>query len=540
MTIASLPKHIRRKSSHQGQVLLVYLPTSKLDHIKNKSARRRTLANLFHACLRFIVKPLEKAWRNGEQLISGDGAVRNSYPILAAYVGDYPEQVLVACVKSGECPSCPADRKGIGELDSVCEPRDNLPILEALATIFNDTAANFTKACINTGIKPIQYPFWQNLPYVNIYRSITPDILHQIYQGIVKHVISWVRSVCGDAEIDARCRRLPPNHHIRLFMKGISNLSRVTGTEHDQITRFILGLIIDVRLPQAPSQANNSSNMPRLLSAVRAILDFVYLARYPVHSEETLDLMQSALELFHINKQIFIDLGIRQNFDIPKFHFVGHYRFFIELYGTTDNTNTEYTERLHIDLAKDAYRSTNRKDEYPQMTAWLDRRERIFQHEKYLRQRLSNSQPNMRLMPQIIPNLVPPRMLKMAKHPSCRRVSFDDLHSRYGALNFEAALSRFVLQHQNPELSKPQIERAVSGFHIPFHSVSVYHRIKFVSVDLLAVNPLHEVVVDSIHVEPARLDKYNKVIPGRFDTAMVNFNGGDSTGVKGKLYLYEC
>ena len=211
--------------------------------------------------------------------------------------------------------------------------------------------------------------------------------------------------------------------------------------------------------------------MPRLLSAIRAILDFVYLAQYPVHSEETLDLLQSALEHFHMNKQIFIDLGIRQNFDIPKLHFVGHYRLFIELYGTTDNMNTEYTERLHIDLAKDAYRSTNRKDKYPQMTAWLDRRERIFQHEKYLWWQLSNSQP--KAVPQI-PDLVPPspRMLKMAKHPSCRRVSFDDLHSQYGALNFEVALSRFVLQHQNPEFSKLQIEMAVLGFHIPFHLVT--------------------------------------------------------------------
>ncbi len=37
----------------------------------------------------------------------------------------------------------------------------------------------------------------------------------------------------------------------------------------------------------------------------------------------------------------------------------------------TDNFNTEYTERLHINLAKDAFHMTNTKDKYPQMTAWL-------------------------------------------------------------------------------------------------------------------------------------------------------------------------
>ncbi|KIL63591.1 hypothetical protein M378DRAFT_12028 [Amanita muscaria Koide BX008] len=42
---------------------------------------------------------------------------------------------------------------------------------------------------------------------------------------------------------------MPQNHNIRLFTKGISSLSWVTGQEHDQMCRFLLGLIIDIRLP---------------------------------------------------------------------------------------------------------------------------------------------------------------------------------------------------------------------------------------------------------------------------------------------------
>ena len=55
------------------------------------------------------------------------------------------------------------------------------------------------------GIKLIQDPFWLNLPYINIYEAITPDILHQVYQGIFKHVLKWIYAACGEAEIDARC-----------------------------------------------------------------------------------------------------------------------------------------------------------------------------------------------------------------------------------------------------------------------------------------------------------------------------------------------
>ncbi|KAI0731509.1 hypothetical protein C8Q72DRAFT_760122, partial [Fomitopsis betulina] len=78
-------------------------------------------------------------------------------------------------------------------------------------------------------------PFWENLPYVDIYRTITPDLLHQLYQGVVKHVLSWITSIVREDEVDARVRRLPPNHSIRIFHKGITSLSRVTGTEHKQM-----------------------------------------------------------------------------------------------------------------------------------------------------------------------------------------------------------------------------------------------------------------------------------------------------------------
>ena len=35
-------------------------------------------------------------------------------------------------------------------------------------------------------------------------------ILHQLYQGVIKHLVAWLTEAYGAAEIDARCRRLPP------------------------------------------------------------------------------------------------------------------------------------------------------------------------------------------------------------------------------------------------------------------------------------------------------------------------------------------
>ena len=140
---------------------------------------------------------------------------------------------------------------------------------------------------------------------------------------------------------------------------------------------ILLGLMVD--LPLA-----GGLDLSRLVRAVRALLDFLYLAQHQSHTSETIHQLQESLAAFHSNKGIFIDLGIREHFNIPKFHSLTHYVGSIRLFGTTDNYNTKQSERLHIDLAKDAYRATNRRDEYPQMTVWLERREKIQRHDAYI------------------------------------------------------------------------------------------------------------------------------------------------------------
>ena len=100
---------------------------------------------------------------------------------------------------------------------------------------FDQDPASFLHACAEARIKPIIKPFWINLPYAHIFHSITPDILHQIYQGIVKRLIGWIIKAVRSEEVDTRCRHLPPNHNLCAFTKGISLLSHVTGREHNHM-----------------------------------------------------------------------------------------------------------------------------------------------------------------------------------------------------------------------------------------------------------------------------------------------------------------
>jgi hypothetical protein len=524
MTIGNIPKEIRRKPSSHAYVLLGYLPTTKLESVTNKSSRRRRLANLYHSCMTQIFAPLKKAGESGVYMVSGDGTVRRFHPIIASIVVDYPEQVLITCTSSGECPTCTCPRAEIGDLNPTASGhalRGLDDVLAALKT-FKPDPGGFLAVCKRIGIKPVVNPFWKDLPYVHIYRSITPDVLHQLYQGVLKHLISWLTQACGAAEVDARCRRMPPNHNIRIFMKGISALSRVSGKEHDQMCRILLGLVLDIRLKDSLSNS-------RLLCAVRALLDFLYLAQYPVHTDETLDLLDDALECFHKNKGIFVDLGIQKSFKIPKLHWASHYARAIRYYGTTDNYNTQYTERLHIDLAKEAYAATNRKDEFTQMTTWVERKEKILRHAQYIAWKRSGS-PVPQPQEWSPPGLELGRCLNLTNNPSQRCVRIEDITTNHGAPFFRTAFTRWLIGFNDPTLSMREIERRLWTTHIPFVELPVWHRMKFITHDPSTSQPL---TADSIHSRPAKRNSKGREVPGRFDTAYINEGTGSMTGTRG-------
>ena len=448
LTIGNIPKEIRRKPSKQGQILLAYLPVTSLSHVTNDASRRRMKANLFHRCLSFILKPIINPGKDGISMRSGNGIEYNCHPIFAIHVGDYPEQCEVTCVPSGSCPTCFTTKDSLGEWEPDWIHNPPLYDLDEILDIMdNPLHENWPKRCAGVGLRPVFNPYWKDLPYADPFLSITPDILHQLYQGILKHLILWLKKIYGSAEIDARASRLPPNHHVRIFSNGFCSLSKLTGREHADICRVILGIIIDIPIKKQPTRSTS-----KIIQAVRALLDFAYLAQYPVHSGHTLNQMMDALRQFHENKDIFIDLGARVDWKINKLHYAIHYRLMIERYGTADNYNTEYTERLHIPFAKDAYNATNSKDEYPQMTQWIERKEKILDHERYIAWCLAGRPPLISL-----DNIEIPESPQMTKFPSRRGLSFDTIAMEYHAPHFQHALTHFVLKRRSPHLAFNEI-----------------------------------------------------------------------------------
>ncbi|KAJ3882678.1 hypothetical protein F5051DRAFT_319325, partial [Lentinula edodes] len=133
---------------------------------------------LFFDCVRTILEPLIAKGLAPTEMACADGYLRDVHALLAAYVGDYPEQCRVACCRENSCPRCtvaPTERGEPGPLNSTY--RDPVTVVEAIA---RHSKGWKPPEFEDQNLRPMN-PFWKDLPLCNIFECITPDLLHQLH-----------------------------------------------------------------------------------------------------------------------------------------------------------------------------------------------------------------------------------------------------------------------------------------------------------------------------------------------------------------------
>ena len=75
------------------------------------------------------------------------------------------------------------------------------------------------------------------------------------------------------------------------------------------------------------------------------------------------------------------------------------------------------------------------------MTAWLDRREKVLLHDKFIWHCFQANHWWTQPPPRILP-LVLPREVQMATCPTVYSVFLEEIDTKYGAANFKGALAR--------------------------------------------------------------------------------------------------
>ena len=109
-------------------------------------------------------------------------------------------------------------------------------------------------------------------------------------------------------------------------------------------------------------------NALETIQCIRAILDFIILAQYISHDDETLQYMEYALYRLEKTKIAFeyhrpIDAKLcRPTFNYLKFHATSHFVQCIRDYGNAVNYDTAHSEAAHKFFFKAFYNKTNKKE----------------------------------------------------------------------------------------------------------------------------------------------------------------------------------
>ncbi|KAB5587742.1 Protein NYNRIN [Ceratobasidium theobromae] len=372
ISIGNVPKSIRHKVGKQATVLLGYLPVDDFADVTNPNERARLKHQLTHNAMSILMEPLKQATEEGVVMTCANGLQRRIYPIPAAFEGDWPEQCCMACVDEGSCPICEQVFGRRSDYPNLAPNQERKHTLAALYKYWqNDKDPG---ELVGLRLKP-WWLWWASIPNYNFHASIMPDLLHQLYQGMIKtHAVAWVKKVVGVGLVDQRFRAMPGTAGLRHFAKGISRVTQWTGHESKEMSKQLLLVVVGQR--------------PNFIALIRSILDFTFRTHQSQMTEGELERLTRALGEFHAKKESLVAEGIYGLLDglnnVKKLHMLTHYAFAIHELGMPDGYNTESPEHLHIIYTKRGWCASNKVRPLPQMAKFIQRYEALQIHRMYI------------------------------------------------------------------------------------------------------------------------------------------------------------
>src|SRR5580692_6023507 len=326
--------------------------------------------------LTWVCKALKSLAKDGFLVKCADGHNRRCYPIIAGFMTDYEEQVLITGIKKAQhCSVCTVPPH---ERENLTKQWDDRTHELTQQQIYHQRQTGLAKTD-DTWVHDVENFTWKH-PYVNIHKAMMIDVLHQLLKGITMYLITWVKSLTSDIlpavrkrkrqdrtinessgsiQLDERFWCVPPFTGLKRFSR-FSEVKQWTGVEQKAIIRQLIPVLAPLL----------STKVPGAMYCARAIVDFILLAQYKTHDDETLRYLEQALYRIDKTKVVFkrfrpvnkaTDEG---HFNFPKFHAMTHYTSCIREYGAADNFDTEHSEAAHKYHVKAFYGRTNKRQGY--------------------------------------------------------------------------------------------------------------------------------------------------------------------------------
>ena len=407
MTLGNIKKEVRRQSSKRAWVLIALLP------VPPKNPESGEIHTTWHTAVNKVLEPIEDFDLDGPGYSwdRADGQIRRCYPVVAAWIADYMEYVVVARLVGGFCPVCEIPKDAMGHEFGILQSDDEYPRRDKLK--YQGALQFGGPQCLKEfGLQSEVNPLW-DFAGCDPYHLWQPDILHLLNLGIVKTMMEWVVGYMEDrgllGRFNSRFKSVAPYPGFARFKRSYTEVSSWQGKEMRTMMKFLLaitGPLLTERIKTVKCED------AKALECVRSLCELHLVVGQWSHSEYTLGLLQELLQKFYKSKSAFREQRVTDarkrkfnmlwerklkeagergwaqaridreyerlraevyHFQFPKMHLLSHISESIRRMGSPDNFSTDVSELLHVEMVKEAYRSTNRVNFEEQMLWYNDR-----------------------------------------------------------------------------------------------------------------------------------------------------------------------
>ena len=432
LTVGNIRSKARNCPSKMAIILIALLPVPpkfSSKKTKDRSAQRMTNDEILEGVFSLIFEPLEAITKFGKEMVCSDGSVRRCFPVLAAWIADHAENEMLHGLKRMGCAVCEAPVERLGsDAEEVYPTRDYEKYARIAQQYFDTGDEEFANSLSAVGIKMDRNVF-TGISRVTIPHLFKPDILHNVYLGLFKHMMQWIEDFLKKHDrqdiFDEVWKSLPPYPGFFVPRKAYREVTQWQGKEMRNLGRCILGVLASALRRPAPAQQVPFRNAMR---CVRALVDFSLMAQYQSHTPETLGYMEQYLKDFHYHKDVFQEfrtskrtredadanderlrleldrqlknvgrvppvrrrqlldanrmqrvgerediLRSQSHFNFIKLHLLVHYCSHVRRFGNIPMYSTDVGELAHKVQIKEGYRRSNKNDAARQILFYYDR-----------------------------------------------------------------------------------------------------------------------------------------------------------------------
>ncbi|KAG2115732.1 uncharacterized protein F5147DRAFT_743328 [Suillus discolor] len=313
--------HNNIQQAHRNTLALVgFLAIPKTEKKNSDDIKyRKFKKQLFHSSLSKIFANLKPGMTTPEVTQCGDGHYQRIIYGLRPYIADYEEQVVLVCMVKDWCGRCLAFPSNLdeGSISWSCEHTDALVDSVDFGILWDEY-----------GIIGELVPFTNDFPRADIHELLAPNILHQLIKGTFKdHLVEWVGQ----------------------YLELTHGKTRAKAILDDIDRRYVYLLAIEGHVPDD------------MVRAFRALLEFCYIVRVDVVTDDTLAELNDALRRFHTYRTIFQTTGVRFDISLPQQHSL------IRMFGAPNGLCLSITESKHIKAVKQPWRCSSKYNALSQM-----------------------------------------------------------------------------------------------------------------------------------------------------------------------------